>query len=442
MTTATSGGAPGVGDLPETGVARPRVPRLAGPRPTSTWGRTARSAPGGNRWRPRWPASGPSGLIARRSELARLLRNEGATYNVTRDNQSRRQPWSLDPWPLVVEESEWAVLESAVAQRVRLLDLVFADLYGERRLVAGGHVPAELVLGHPAFLRACAGIADPRPRRMFLTAVDVVRDGDGRFRAIGDRAQAPSGLGYALVNRTILSRVLPTLHRESGVERLAGFFRAIRAGVAAVGPRGGRRAPGGHPDPGPAQRDLLRARLPGLLPRLRPGRGAGPGGQQQPGLAAVAGRVRPGRRGHPPGGRPVVRPGRAAGRLAAGRARPAGGGPPGPGHRAQPARLRGHREPGAGRAPRRRWPRSCSARTWPCGVRRPGGAVDPTASSHVLAHLDHLILLPVRPVAVPAARWRPRPCRPADWPTSATGSAPGPGTGSARRSSSRRPRRP
>ena len=61
---------------------------------------------------------GPSGLLARRSEVARLLRNEGATYNVTLDNQSRRRPWSLDPWPLVVEEAEWSALESAVAQRV------------------------------------------------------------------------------------------------------------------------------------------------------------------------------------------------------------------------------------------------------------------------------------------------------------------------------------
>ena len=60
----------------------------------------------------------------------------------------------------------------------------------------------------------------------------------GEFRAVGDRAQAPSGLGYALVNRTILSRVLPNLHRESGVERLAGFFRSIRSGVAAAAPEG------------------------------------------------------------------------------------------------------------------------------------------------------------------------------------------------------------
>jgi uncharacterized circularly permuted ATP-grasp superfamily protein len=73
---------------------------------------------------------GSHGLLARRTELSRLMRNEGATYNVTIDAQSRRRPWHLDPCPLVIDESEWAGLESAVAQRVALLDLIFADLYG------------------------------------------------------------------------------------------------------------------------------------------------------------------------------------------------------------------------------------------------------------------------------------------------------------------------
>ncbi|HEV3366939.1 MAG TPA: circularly permuted type 2 ATP-grasp protein, partial [Acidimicrobiales bacterium] len=183
-------------------------------------------------------ALGPDGLLARRNELARLLRNEGATYNVSGDVQSRRQPWSLDPCPLVVDEGEWTSLESAVAQRVSLLDAVVADVYGDRRLVADGLIPAELILGHPAFLRACVAPESSGPHGLFLAAVDVVRDSHGQFRATGDRAQAPSGLGYALVNRTILSRVLPNLHRAAGTERLAGFFRSIRAGVAAAAPDG------------------------------------------------------------------------------------------------------------------------------------------------------------------------------------------------------------
>ena len=191
------------------------------------------------RWRPvaqALDAFGPDGLAARHEELTRLLRNEGATYNAFDDGRSVRRPWTLDPVPLVLDHADWAALESAVAQRVALLDLVVGDLYGDRSLITRGLVPAELVLGHPSFLRACTGITVPGAHRLFTTAVDVVRERDGGFRAICDRAQAPSGLGYALVNRSALSRVFPTLHRTSGVERLAGFVRAIRAGVAAAAP--------------------------------------------------------------------------------------------------------------------------------------------------------------------------------------------------------------
>jgi uncharacterized circularly permuted ATP-grasp superfamily protein/uncharacterized alpha-E superfamily protein len=193
--------------------------------------------------RPHWrqvaealDAFGTEVLASRHEELTRLLRNEGATYNAVDDGRSIRRPWALDAVPLVLDHTDWAALESAVAQRVALLDLVVGDLYGDRTLVSRGLVPTEVVLGHPAFLRACTGITVPGAHRLFTTAVDVVRERDGGFRAVTDRAQAPSGLGYALVNRSVLSRVFPTLHRSSGVERLAGFVRAIRAGVAAAAP--------------------------------------------------------------------------------------------------------------------------------------------------------------------------------------------------------------
>jgi uncharacterized circularly permuted ATP-grasp superfamily protein/uncharacterized alpha-E superfamily protein len=180
----------------------------------------------------------PPELLARREELGRLLRNEGATYTVHRDADSRRRPWSLDPCPLVLEPAEWADLETAVSQRVALLDLVLRDVYGPRLLLERGLLPPELIFGNPAFLRPCDGITTPGTNQLFTCAVDVVRDDHGAYRAVGDRAQAPSGLGYALVNRSILSRVLPTLHREAGVERLAGFFRSLRSGIAAVAPEG------------------------------------------------------------------------------------------------------------------------------------------------------------------------------------------------------------
>ena len=45
---------------------------------------------------------------------------------------------------------------------------------------------------------------------------------------LGDRAQAPSGAGFALENRVATSRVFADLYAETHVHRLAGFFRGFR----------------------------------------------------------------------------------------------------------------------------------------------------------------------------------------------------------------------
>ena len=76
-----------------------------------------------------------------------------------------------------------------------MLDQLLADLYGERRLLHRGVLPAEAVLSHPGFVRQVDGIRLPGRRQLFLTATDLGRAADGSWRVIGDRTQAPSGPG-------------------------------------------------------------------------------------------------------------------------------------------------------------------------------------------------------------------------------------------------------
>jgi uncharacterized alpha-E superfamily protein len=52
---------------------------------------------------------------------------------------------------------------------------------------------------------------------------------------LGDRAQAPSGAGYAIENRLALSRAVPDIYRASRAERLAPFFQAFQAELASLG---------------------------------------------------------------------------------------------------------------------------------------------------------------------------------------------------------------
>jgi uncharacterized circularly permuted ATP-grasp superfamily protein/uncharacterized alpha-E superfamily protein len=116
-----------------------------------------------------------------------------------------------------------------------LLEAVLADAYGASQLTRDGHLPATVLAGNPEFLRPLVGIAPPGGAHLRFYAVDVARGADGRWWVLGDRAQAPSGAGYAIENRLALSRAVPDIYRASRAERLAPFFQAFQAELASLG---------------------------------------------------------------------------------------------------------------------------------------------------------------------------------------------------------------
>src|ERR1700687_5462502 len=182
-------------------------------------------------WRPLIEAlaSGGADAVRRGGELThRLIIENGVTYNVYADSQGRDLPWVLDPLPLLLTAAEWREIELGVVQRARLFDALLADLYGAQRLLADGTIPAELPFGHPNFLWPCHGIPETGGKRLHVYAVDISRAADGRWWALADRTQTPSGPGYALENRQIVSRVFPDLLGDLGVRSLGGFFVALR----------------------------------------------------------------------------------------------------------------------------------------------------------------------------------------------------------------------
>jgi uncharacterized circularly permuted ATP-grasp superfamily protein/uncharacterized alpha-E superfamily protein len=175
--------------------------------------------------------------IRRRWEESQdLIRQNGVTYNVYGDPRGLNRPWQLDPIPLLISADEWRTLEEGLVQRARLLDMILADLYGPQRLLARGLLPPELVFGNPAFLHPCHGMQVPANRYLHLYAANVGRMADGTIVVLGDRTQAPSGAGYALENRLVLSRMLPDVFRDCQVQRLAPFFQAIRDSLQAIAP--------------------------------------------------------------------------------------------------------------------------------------------------------------------------------------------------------------
>lgn len=182
---------------------------------------------------------GHAELLTRADAGQRLIQANGITYNVYGDPQGKTRPWPMDPLPLAIGAAEWAGIEKAVVQRATLLNQILSDLYGPQRLLHSGSLPPELVFANPAFLRACHGIVPTRGVFLQHYAVDLGRAPNGSWWVLADRTQAPSGLGYALENRLVTARTLPSLLDQCHTRSLARFFDDTFDALRTLAPRGG-----------------------------------------------------------------------------------------------------------------------------------------------------------------------------------------------------------
>lgn len=195
--------------------------------------------------RPHWEAF-LSSLAARKgpevsdtlSLTEREIRENGITYNVYADPQGADRPWEVDPLPLLLSASEWDEIEAGIAQRADLLNRVLTDIYGPQELLQGGDIPPSVVFGHSGYLHQVQSIRPPGGAHLFQYAADLARSPDGRWWVVNDRTQAPSGAGYALENRLVVSRVFPQLYRDLRVQHLASFFANLRESVLRWAPKG------------------------------------------------------------------------------------------------------------------------------------------------------------------------------------------------------------
>jgi uncharacterized circularly permuted ATP-grasp superfamily protein/uncharacterized alpha-E superfamily protein len=164
----------------------------------------------------------------RRARADQYLRDSGVFYRQYGGGQSVERAWPLAPIPVLIDEAEWGQLEPGLIQRAELLEALMADVYGENRMVQGGHLPASLVAANPEWLRPMVGITPKSGHYLHFLAFEVGRGPDGRWWVLADRTEAPSGAGYALENRVATSRAFNELYAQGHIHRVAGFFRDFR----------------------------------------------------------------------------------------------------------------------------------------------------------------------------------------------------------------------
>lgn len=199
------------------------------------------AAPGALRphWQPLMHQLARESAEQMRQQLAfldRRLQENGVTYNAYADAGGGDRPWVLDPLPFILPAKEWAEIAAGVTQRARVIDAALADLYGPQKLLSEGLLPPALVYGQHGFLWPCVGSEPVGGHHLHFYAADLVRSPDGRWWVIADRTQAPTGTGYVLENRLIVSRLFPELFRGQRVQHVAYFYRAVQEALAAWAP--------------------------------------------------------------------------------------------------------------------------------------------------------------------------------------------------------------
>ncbi|MEA2348534.1 MAG: hypothetical protein QOG62_2321 [Thermoleophilaceae bacterium] len=139
-----------------------------------------------------------------------------------------RQPFPVDAVPRVVDGSEWDALAAGAGQRVRALNAFIADVYGDRRIVTEGVMPARVLEAADHLDAGMAGAPPIGVARAPMAGLDVVRGADGSLQVLEDNLRTPSGITYLAAAREALDNALP-LPAPSGRRSLADSFTAMRS---------------------------------------------------------------------------------------------------------------------------------------------------------------------------------------------------------------------
>jgi glutamate---cysteine ligase / carboxylate-amine ligase len=176
---------------------------------------------------------GSRGMVAARSVLHTEQRARGVTFPVGDDESDRLFP--LDLVPRIITAEDWAGLSAGLSQRVRALEAFLRDVYGERRIVADGVVPASVVDGAPGRSRL-GRLVPPGAVRIAVAGVDLVRDRADHWYVLEDNLRVPSGIGYSLISRRLIRSAMPDLEPPAGVVGLEAVPDMLRSALLSAGP--------------------------------------------------------------------------------------------------------------------------------------------------------------------------------------------------------------
>ncbi len=147
-----------------------------------------------------WLSATPAAELARRQQAAEAaFRSLGITFSVYGDEEAAERIIPFDIIPRIFSAAEWEKLSAGLEQRVRAINAFIDDVYGARRIIADGVIPADIVLGNPQYCIPVAGARAPHGVYAHICGIDLVRTGPDDFLRAG--GQCPHALGRLLHDR-------------------------------------------------------------------------------------------------------------------------------------------------------------------------------------------------------------------------------------------------
>ncbi|HPV79857.1 MAG TPA: circularly permuted type 2 ATP-grasp protein, partial [Dermatophilaceae bacterium] len=129
-------------------------------------------------------------------------------------------------------------VEVGLTQRVRALERFLDDVYGPGDLFNDEVMPRTVVTSSPHFHRVVAGLTPANGVRVHVSGIDLVRDGDGRFRVLEDNVRIPSGVSYVMTNRRALTSALPEVFADHRIRPVRSYPARLLAALRASAPSG------------------------------------------------------------------------------------------------------------------------------------------------------------------------------------------------------------
>ena len=180
-------------------------------------------------------------LASRRVAAELAIKEMGISFTVYTEGGNIDRAWPFDFIPRVITAREWAQLSRGLLQRMRALNRFINDIYNEKKILADGVVPADIVLESSNYLEPCVGVTPAFGVWAHICGSDIVRDHSGQFFVLEDNLRVPSGVSYMIENREITKRVLPELFENYSILPLDDYPIKLYQTLAALSPRARRR---------------------------------------------------------------------------------------------------------------------------------------------------------------------------------------------------------